>query len=396
MPSYPTTVIDVIERSLGTSLTKKLTTRRRGIDAETKRRIALDYLEWEDSTQGFTCPEIPKNEVCPYVHPEWVASEDLGRNLVSKSIETTIAGIKSLLIYYHRIALPDWFGYVCDIYKLCGEDINEATDAKFSAYLKLFAEIRPLIANGTVILMPEHLTWAPARNAVSKLNRPDWFDSLFHSDVFQFARLREIIEQSFWISRKYDLDLLVPTAGAAKFLDEYVRATGRDLTQMAQQEARLASVLLACDLPRLDELTLADMMSIRQQSRGFAGWRNQLRSILKSFYSDCDSGTLDQTEFLRYANEELAQRRNEIENELRNSNYLTSLSSGLKVVGIGTLTGLVTSPVAVGTALTAGIVAGGSTFLVEYFLSKARQGEHKQLKALRAHFALFDVDESAK
>jgi hypothetical protein len=162
-----TNVVDVIEQALGSRLTVGLINRRWWpIGDDTRKRISLAYFQYENDKNRFKVPEKSISEIFPYVSPRWLIADDLGGGIVS-DIDAVIRGIKLLLLYYHRIALPDYFGYLCDFYRIGGSQPENRV--QFDAHLKLFAELRPLIKDGTVFFAPEPLTFSRAIDAVQQL-----------------------------------------------------------------------------------------------------------------------------------------------------------------------------------------------------------------------------------
>lgn len=386
-----TTIIDVIDRGLGTKLSSRVLTRRRGLDFDARKRIATEFDKYEHEVDKFVVPQKHPAEIFPYVHPRWLVAGDLGARGYNVAIDSEILNIKSLLLYYHKIALPDGFGYVCDFYRL-GDDSNQELDIRFDSYLKFFLDLRPLIQNGTVFFMPEVPTYFPAREAVEKLETPDWLDDVDDKDS-NLLILRRLFEESLWIGSKFDLDLLIPGSHASETFEQYMRYTSRSISETKLQESTIGSVLLECQLPRLEKLSVTDIAAIRNDSDGFAAWRASLRSILTAFYDDSSHANFDQTEFERYAREEMAQGKIRIEKEISKSQYLGLLKTGLKSVGVGTATALLVAPIAPAAQITAAIAGASTSFFLEYLLAKSNWKENRRLEALKTHYAIFSPEE---
>lgn len=387
-----TTVIDVIERSLGTKLSAKVLKRKRGLDFNVRKRIAIEFDKYEHEEKAFTVPQKDPTEIFPYVHPRWLIANDLGGAGYKVAIETEILNIKSLLLYYHRIALPDGFEYLCDIYRLDVTSTQEM-DKKFDAYLNLFAELRQLIQNGTVFFMPEIPTYYPAREATEKLKIPDWFDKVFEEEPLSLL-LRRQLEESLWINKEFNLDLLLPNPRVSDFFVKYMLHTSQSIPETKLLEAKIGSILLECQLPRLENLSVSDIAAIRNNNEGFAAWRASLRSILETFYKDYSHAKFDQVEFERYANEELSSGKRLIEEEISRSHCLNLLKAGTKTVGVGIATALLVTPFAPAAAIAASVATAGTTFLIDYFTAKLNKGEKGQLDSLKTHYAIFSPDVS--
>ncbi len=174
------------------------------------------YHKYEESLH-FTVPTRSNNELFPYVHPTWNVSESLGgfRGYLfgENDVEIAEASIKKLLLYYHRIAIPSGFEYLCDYYRL-GEPPAEAARVSFPNYLKLHARLRSLIRKGIVFLMPEVPSFHPARDAVNRLATSDEVAYYLEHSQFDF---RKTIEQSLWVGNKFDLDLFLPSNDVINF-----------------------------------------------------------------------------------------------------------------------------------------------------------------------------------
>ncbi len=387
-----TTVIDVIERCLGTKLSAKVLNRKRGLDFNVRKQIAIEYDKYEHDEKPFIVPQKHLAEIFPYVHPRWLVARDLGGKGYQVAIESEILNIKSLLLYYHRIALPDGFGYLCDHYLLVNKSDQEM-DKKFNAYLNLFTEFRQLIQNGTIFFMPEIPTFFPAREAVEKLENPYWRNKVFEKETLS-SLLGRTLEESLWIGKKFNLDLLLPNPRVADFFEKYMLHTSQSIPETKLLEAKIGSVLLECQLPRLENLSSSDIAAIRNDNDGFAAWRASLRSILQSFYIDYSHAKFDQVEFERYANEELSSGKMRIEKEISKSRYLNLLKAGTKTVGVGTATALLVTPFAPAAAIAASAATAGTTFLIDYFATKLNKEKKGQRDSLKTHYAIFSPDVS--
>jgi hypothetical protein len=382
------TVVDVVEGAIGDTLTPALLKRHRGLDVAIRQRIAERHAEYEHSPAQLTVPKREPLEVFPYVHPGWTVSDDLGAAPARETHEQAVAAIKTLLLYYHRLAVPSALGDVCDYYS-GGRFMDAAEPAAraFESQLYLLAELRPLVQSGTIFFMPEPSTYGPAVDAVARLGTPEWIYEIDRDDAGIMMRLREIFEQSMFIGGTWDLDLLIPNGPAAESFGQFVTHTAHRISKVELAESQLGSMLLHCDLPMLDALTVKDIAAIRTDSTAFARWRSQLRSVLRAFYEDFASGAMDQRQFRRYAAEELADGKSRIEAEIRQSSYLSLASAGLKSVGIGTVVAGLTAPADAATGIASAVVTGGVTFLVDCCRQKMSRGA-KVAQSLRAHYAV--------
>jgi hypothetical protein len=384
-----TTVIDVVERALGRKLTLKFLSKRRGIDLDVRKRISVEFGKYESEDSHFHVPPQNITEVFPYVHPRWLISDELGMRSYKKAVDSEISKIKSLLLYYHRVALPDGFGYLCDYYRL-GASSDRELDIAFDSYLKFFAELRPLVQDGTIFFMPEIPTYFRARGAVEKLLLPEWVEEEIESSSMPVRTLHRIMEESLWIGKQFNLDLLFPSNIASSHFEKHLLHTSQKVPQTRIQESKVGSIILEAQLPRIENLSIADIATIRRGSDSFAAWRANLRAILSSFYYDYSGSSLDQSEFERFAFEELAEGRMKIEKEVAESHYLNLLKTGLKSVGVGVVSAALVTPLAPTATVLSAVAGAGSTFLIDYLLAKSNRSEVKQLNALRTHYAIFN------
>ena len=124
--------------------------------------------------------------------------------------------------------------------------------------------------------MPEPSTYRVAVGAVERLQLPEWIGALDEQDRYLTARVREILEESMDVGDRWDVDLFIPNPSVAAIFRRLTDGF-RAMSSVGVAEAQMGSILLNCELPRLDRLTLTDIVSLRDDSIAFAGWRQQLR-----------------------------------------------------------------------------------------------------------------------
>lgn len=386
------TVIDVIETVIGEKLTLSFLSDDSTLDVIIRQRLADAHRAYEESCP-FPKPIIMNNEVSPYIHPQWSIGKELGSHLSDMSIPGNIVHIenhiKKLLLYYHRIVLPCGFSYICDYYTRGGEPTYERDKIAFINYLRLYAKLRELIQKGIVIFLPEIPSFFPARDAVADLPQLDnW--SVFNDDG-PVLILRNIIEQSLWVGKEFGLDLFLPSKGAITFFNKYSEVCRKALPESRVVDASVGELLLNCKLPAVDFLSLEDMICVREGSDSFLAWRSSLRSVLERMYSDQLHGTFNEAELRRLAFEEFAAARIAVNKEISKSSFLSlTKDSGVRTVGIGVLTRLLTEMAAPGAGLITATATAGFTFLWDYTRWKFKATERKQLGAIKSHYAVWE------
>ena len=384
-----TTAVDAIEEALGEKITPKLLKRPNRIDSNLKKAIAQYYRRYEEAKPFLIFPK-EKGEIFPYIHPRYSIRKGIGGPHWEHPIQRTLENIKALLLYYHRISVPDGFSYVCDYY-LEGCPDPDPNHSKFLAYLRLFIELRELVQNGILFFMPEFPSFFPARDAVKALPEPDDWESWEREFGKQlgdgpFYDLRTILEETLWVCKNFDLDLFLPGSAMVDFFNLYCQLAFKPIPLLELKEASAGALLLTCELPLLSKVRLKDIISIRRGGEGFAIWRAKLRNILNLAYDDFLKGTFNPNVFRRIASEELAEGREKINAEIKKSHYLTLAKAACRSIGIGLLTSLVLSPTGVIMALPTAGVSTAITFLWDYIAGKR---SIKEQEALKAHYAVF-------
>lgn len=381
-----TTVVDVIEAACGNALTPNLFGRHRKFNSKDRKRIAEAHRNYEELTQDFRVPERGMYEVFPYVHPGWrVAKLVGGHGYEAELTDEVDKAIKSLLLYYHRLALPDGFGHLCDHFVLAPYAQSAETEAKFDAYLRLFAKLRPLIQDRIVSFLPERPTWRRANEHVDALEEILRF-KVHLPHIRDEKHLMRLIEESLWIGKQFDLDLLLPTPAMVKFFNEYVGLCQRRISQTEIREASLGQMLLTAELPQLEKLTFNDIVAVRSNDEGFTSWRRALGNVMQACYEDYSDGNMSQREFGRLAHEEMAEGRARVEESINSSHYLSLAKSAASSVGVGLFATVAATPETFMEGASTALATAGGTFLLDYAIGKKKG---RKDGALRAHYAVF-------
>jgi len=391
------TIIDVVEDGLGEELTESILSKPKKIDLKKRQHIARSYYEYEKS-QDFQTPTVGSYEVFPYIHPGWHVAHKVGGYFADlsndKSIKDVENQIKKLLLFYHKLALPSGFEYYSDYYRLGnGEPPIQVRDA-FINHLRLYAKLRKLISKEIVFFIPEVPSFFPARDAVKKIRLPEeWekkLDEIF-GEVTTWD-LHERIEQSLWIGKKFNLDLFLPGKEAISFFDDYSQLIKCQIPSSRTLEAAAGNLILDCQLPAIDKLTVDDIIAVRDGSDAFKSWRASLREVLESSYDDLLKGSFDPDELHRLADEKFASSRNAIESDIKKSSVLGLAKTGFRSIGIGLMTGVVTASIMANplTVFTSSAASAGVTFLWDYVGALLNRSKNMKNVALKAHYAVWN------
>jgi len=392
------TVIDIVENALGEKLTESLLLKPQKIDLKNRQRIAKLYREYE-KRQDFKVPEAGPYEIFPYVHPGWTIAHEVGGFYTDLSGTDNLLNvennIKKLLLFYDRIALPSGFEYFNDYYRISDEEPLPEVANGFINHLKLYAKFRELISRGIVFFVPEVPTFFPARDAVEKIILPDEIKNNLKNELglTSIYEIRKVIEQSLWIGDRFKFDLFIPGKESISFFDAYSRMIlHQNPTTNKLFEASAGNLILDCNLPTIDKLSLNDIISIRSDSDAFKSWRASLRLVLQRSYEDLLKDSFNPNELRRLADEEFASARLAIETEIKKSSVLTLGKTGVRSVGIGLMAGVVTATIVANPfmVLASSAASSGITFLWDYIGSKLNKSKNMKNTALKAHYALWN------
>ena len=109
-----------------------------------------------------------ESELAPYLFEYLSYSKELGAPLGDVAevvrIEETITALKRLLLYHHRVFIPDWFLWLLDYMRWRSEDERDLSRVLY--YLKFLVKSKSLIEGGTLTLIPhEAIAISPVKSS---------------------------------------------------------------------------------------------------------------------------------------------------------------------------------------------------------------------------------------
>ena len=387
-------ILGLIESVLGDELTpdSMVTIQKKPHDFFCKLKKVHEELE-----RNYTLPELRPDEVRPYVPIIHQGTQFSGITLSYygdfdsiASAETATDSLTQHLLYCHSIAVDNPLAFMLDYFP--GNDrFTEEIKPKIFNYLHFICSIRPLIDEGIVHLVewsPKRLfafgSWPPLLFDKEDLGvvakETDWSDM---QDCFKVSvdsvpveakaiflgseispEIGAVLGKSKTLGGNFSVYL--PRRCYQSLFSHLVRK-GNELLQTIQPNGEhdmlLTAELLALDLPRLNNLSLGDLVAIRRSEDVFEDWRRSLRRGLReaSRLDPCLLGR--ENTALQAIRDELAELARRAGLATTKSRVLSSVRQGAKGFAVDTLAALIASPTAVSAAITAGGIKGGLEFL---------------------------------
>ena len=364
----------MIESVLGTELTPEAVPAI--VEPTLVERIHGAVLSWQGI---FELAPLPADHLRPYVSPLYF-------NPPTYTAPQDPSYFKSLLLYCHEVARGDPVPQLFLVTNPRSPDIGQ----RLAAALADLAQLAPLVRADVLHLVPDTIAPPP---------------------VFPIANVDEIelaIESDFSDVRFLNLDD-DPLPVLARTADWGVRAVGHGLLVNAripglqlylpfrhwhqaltaiinsssdndlQRELRFAAHIVRLPLPRLGDLTPADLAVARRDDESFERFRAGIARGLR----DVDRVGLDDAETLAALRAELTELKRELERAIRASTVLHNSQVGIVDFGLGAVAAGSVAAFA-GLASLGAAVAGAGTaaaagLLRRYVTARRSSAEHDAL-----------------
>ena len=275
-----------------------------------------------------------------------------------------IAEVKRYLLYSHGLAFHDRLPYLLDYFHLNSR--NEHARRRLHAVKSLLIEyshLQELLRRGIVVplsyevfgLIPANLTYPPDVDALQAQ-----LPHINPENVRFFAG--EIIRGQIQIERANGIiDPFYPTRDYIDVFRELLRLSCSKFTSSRIEE--LYRVGMLADAPGLtvEDLTLADVITIRLNDEIFERWRNAIRRILEHLHENRGDYTDPAQETRAVAREVLREWRSELTSQARKNSAFGIVKEGIKGAAIGAISGSILDAhisSAVGKATVAAILKG--------------------------------------
>ncbi len=359
--------ITVIEAALGEELGPDLIASIDVLPSERLVAMAQAYVEFAEEGTSILGPASQAAELRPLVTFQAMrtVAAKFGLGIDPKGFYQWSPGsspdlvedaIKRLLLYCHRLVLDDPFIYTCDYLKYGEPDgaLRAEVRRKVGANLSLLSYLRPLVEHEIVVFVPQDRAGrAPAPDAasVSRIAAESDFGHFnpgpmhpyvqqFWSEVaFQSVKATLLLGNEF--PSRFDFFFPDPVFVNAAVVE--LRGHRPESVGTAERHSRELNYLLEVHIPRLDDLTVADVLAIREQGDAFILWRDSLRSALGAA-SDVNARIDPNGERMRAIRDELEVAQARLRENVAKSPVLHSSSRGVLRLALGGLTDLMFAP----------------------------------------------------
>lgn len=339
-----TTVITLVESFLGEELTPATAARLTDAPIEHLEQLAAEHLipfyyDWlEKETESRQKDETPIYHcVDPYPKEE------------SYSDGALLNRVKTLLLYFPtRVAVSDpladllWpAATAAQIRGVLGDppalmlSEEEPLKSRVGAALRFLADIKPLVANDQVRLLPA--TFGLDYEVIQDRAREemDAFESLSVDLRAKYPSVGEgfigAVKAWGWISASCDY---TPVAGTHLVKDvlraeiDVQRALGKDPKRagLPRVDLDVAATLWADGLPGVSQAPLDEIVRLRRNEEAFDEWRCDLRDVLRLVW-ESEPGTPQEfeVEFARAVEDRLKPRVEALKAKTKASSSLTTL-----------------------------------------------------------------------
>jgi hypothetical protein len=329
--------------------------------------------------------------------------------------EAAFDSLKHHLLYCHSLAVDDPLGYILDAFATWQPNELWRRDARprLVNCVHFLERIEPLIRSGAVVLVEDQ----PWRRGFSRRIVRDLDDLTASADLSDLTgMLRDKLDEleaqgptAVEVGRQVVLELaeqqltrgLQAAAAHPGELDLYMPYRHYEaVLQRAAQEALLAlpdsprevelhvlGQLLALPVPGLSQLSVDDLVAVREQDEGFARWRAALERALERVERLDDELLNPQDETLRLIRLELLEQEQALEADIKKSSFLARARVGMKQFGIGSVAAAGLAPVVgPGPAVASGAANAALTLLWDYVRGR---GTRERRHALHRQYLVF-------
>lgn len=421
------TVFDVLEDGLGTPFgpelieTVELAPYERLRDLQAHVKAFGKTADVPDKQPAQLRPYVPleRHEFARVEHELYLRPHDFAD---PHKASAALNALKHHLLYCHSLAIDNPLRDLLDPFSLAADLSPDGylsrtgylarQRAMLVNYLRFLEQIKPLV-RAQVIVWVEHDVTVPflqdgALPDIAPVAQTADFSDMPAEDQAVLEARGELARHAF-ASHANDqlaiglqevarhsgaLDLYLPYRHFESVLRAVAARTPADVPEWPREgELQVLNDLLKVPLPRLAELTPADIVKIREGEQAFAQWRVSLEHGLERLGA-LDPETLGHNnEELRILEQELLGGRQALEAEIAKSGFLSQAKRGIKEFSIGGVVALGLTPVAGPLpALATGSGQFGLRLLVDLLFGR---GKRKHAQALYRQYLLFSPSTSA-
>ena len=319
---------------------------------------------------------------CP-THSEWyfARSESMTSDYVEGDLKQTL---KSLL-YFDKLYLEDPLQHF--LQNLYSYPVFKEHNQQLSTVLRFLQQIRPLVEADVIRISPLNFAYHPAYgNTIIALDEEGFRDELVTDMVLSLeARWPYYdISRSLVAASVLDAHFLLHHPDSQRLLQVKLDRLDEWLKVYQVQLNHQVSPLLRVDVPRFDELTVSDFVSIRSEELAFEQWRTDLRSML----AELERAHLSQSEycevFRHISKREMRAAVLRLDEKIRESSLRRRLQDTGYAFGVGSISAFVVTPELLSSLLT-GVVSSATGLLFSLLFRRTS----KATLALRKHYGVF-------
>lgn len=285
------------------------------------------------------------------------------RHLIEKDIVRLVPGMTGKSTVIEQIDLTSHFLDVL------------ADDRIFEAIREYEKENYDLIVNLNLELMGAILNQSE-RAAVDSLVRKGFSSGLL---IWAAIIIKEL-HVKFLMADLTDSNMGSVCERDMRFYRALMAVNSKDFPRLGELSDVTPSILLLT-LPNIKNVSMADILAIRENDEDFYFWREAFRDVMKKSYS---LDNLSNPKFFVNAKEILSSRSRSLRESVKGKSSIKDKAQDAGITaGIGFTVGILTSDLA--TALGGSMMTGGMTLLASLFVKKPSKAE----KALCRHFSAF-------
>lgn len=281
------TPITVIERHFDTELSAESLDMLAGLPYDRWHEFAVEYKRYADAFADINRGHFKLNddEVAPYLFEYLKYSPGLGIPIKDTQVvraEEAIGALKRLLLYHHRVFIPDWFLWLLDFQRFpANEEQKRRSDlSRTLGYLKVILATKSLFDSGILNMIPtEALIEAPVRNHIDYKRDTEWTEAAASDLKIPVAVFRQLLNKLLGYQlNTIDLgvDVIFPTTTEERIFASSVNTAVRGVKA---QPAPVLHFLEKLPMPGLEKIRIEDLIRIRTNDDAFRSWRDELIQI---------------------------------------------------------------------------------------------------------------------
>jgi hypothetical protein len=311
----------------------------------------------------------------------------------------------SLLYFPGRIEIPDpigWHDHLYDLrdalrYRRAAPDLERAREQILEG-LPTLLTLRPLIDNGSLSTIPEasiRMLSEDSLNMNSSWQDPDDLPNLgipeIRDRLIELEHMRQHVYNAhinvdnewwfwdiatiwLWIGLCLDNSPVAADSVALSTLERDFRLN----TSTAVQDQRVARLISHFQIPAADNAPLDDVVRMRLNEEAFYEFRSSFDNILQAVTeANPRSDEAFSREFKRHAYDELASHRARVTQDIKTSERLRQMLSGIFLLGAAGVEAAVTHDAPIGTLLAG--AAGGGGWLIPYLIRRSKSRKAGEL-----------------